>query len=208
MRRQIRTRTTSSASSSSGGSSSTRRSEPTGARSSSPRAWRKRTIGWDSRLASRAHVDQARASFARAVALNPGLFDAQYHLGVTQWLRRDPAGRPGAARGRRETAAAPCRGALLPRADAARAREAARGHRPPRNRRRRLRRRWPSPTRIWASRSASMAIWTRAETSLACAGTRAGTVRRAQRAGTHADAARRRRPGGRNLQAVGCRASG
>ena len=34
-------------------------------------------------LGLQGHADQASESFERAVALNPGLFDAQYHLGVT-----------------------------------------------------------------------------------------------------------------------------
>ena len=39
--------------------------------------------------ASRGELDDAVAQFRRAIALKPTLFDAQYHLGVTEFLRRD-----------------------------------------------------------------------------------------------------------------------
>src|ERR1051325_7883853 len=36
-------------------------------------------------LGKQGHTDEALAEFERAVQLNPGVFDAQYHLGATRW---------------------------------------------------------------------------------------------------------------------------
>jgi len=40
-------------------------------------------------LGQQGRLDDAVAEFRRAVALEPTLFDAQYHLGVTEFLRRN-----------------------------------------------------------------------------------------------------------------------
>ena len=81
-------------------------------------------------LGLQGQVDEAYASFERAVALNPALFDAQYHLGVTLWLRRDPQAALAPLQAAAKLQPRHAEAQLLPRADAARAGEAARGHRP------------------------------------------------------------------------------
>ena len=43
-------------------------------------------------------IPEALAEFARAIKLDPTLFDAQYHLGATRWWTRDLEGRVGPLR--------------------------------------------------------------------------------------------------------------
>ena len=90
-----------------------------GARRSSPRA---PTIAWGSRSASRAAPPTPSASSRPRSALQPDFFDAQYHLGATQWWVGNVDAALARPRGRGPPGPRSRRGPLLPGASPSRRR--------------------------------------------------------------------------------------